>query len=86
MITVKVKTIWQGWVGVRDRYIAEAKEAGEGLVILHNRESMTIPHDEIDKRVVAQSEKPFTDRFGRDPHFLIYFNWKPEVRQGSLSL
>ena len=64
----------------------KVKTIGEGLVILHNQESMTIPHDEIDKRVVAQSEKRFTDRFGRDPHFLIYFNWKPEVRQGSLRM
>ena len=84
MITVKVNTLWHGWVGIRDRYITEAREAREGLVIVHNQEQMTIPYYEIDKFIIAKSDRPFTDRFGRDPHYLFYFDWKPKVKQGRM--
>jgi len=45
---------------------------------------MTLPAEEIEARIVARSEKPFPDKFGREKHYLIYFDWRPETRQGCL--
>lgn len=82
MIEVRVNTIWQGKVGIRDRYIKEAQETEQGLTIVHREERMAIPFHQLKELIVGKSERPFTDRYGKDPHYLIYFNWKPEAKQG----
>lgn len=86
MPRIAVNTVWQGLVGVRDKYIKEAQNTGEALTILHNREAMTIPSRDILSRIYATSDKPFTDRYGQDPHYLIYFRWVPDAKQAQLKL
>lgn len=84
MIKVKVKTIWQGKVAVRDKYIDEAKATGQGLIIAHKGASMVIPNDEIGNLITGYSERFFADRFSDKKHQLVYFNWKPTEVQPAL--
>lgn len=85
MIEIKVKSIWQGKVGVRDKYVEEALKDNEGLAIKHEGKVMTIPNEKIAGLVVGKSEQPFKDRFyPYTPHYLIYFLWKPDPLPPSL--
>lgn len=81
MISVRVRSIWQGKVGIRDKYIGKALTDGEGLEITHQSGIMIIPAGEVQKRIVSKSERPFPDRFGKGWHYLFYFEWKPSVNQ-----
>lgn len=85
MISIEVKTIWQGKVGIRDRYVKEATGKREGLLIIHGKDKMVIPFKKLKESIVGKSERRFVDQAGRDsPHYLIYFHWDPGVKQGSL--
>jgi hypothetical protein len=84
MIRVEVKTIWQGKVAVRDKYVDMALDNREGLIIVHSDDVMVIPFHGIQDRISGRSELPVKDRFSRDKHFLIYFNWQPDVKQAML--
>lgn len=83
MIEVKVKTIWQGQVGVAEKYLDEAKKTNQSLVISHGDSLMEIPHQDLAGRVAGYSEW-FSDRWGRGKYRLVYFDWKPTERQASL--
>lgn len=76
-IEVTVETLWQEKVAVRDRYIDEAIEKQKALVLIHSGEKMRIPFDQIRKRILFKSKKPFKDRFSRAEHYLYYFPWRP---------
>ena len=84
MIKLKVKSIWQGKVGVRDKYIQQAFDEKKGLEITCQYEIMIIPADEVQKKIVAKSDRPFKNRFGKGYHYLFYFLWKPLANQGKL--
>jgi len=84
MIEVKVKSTWQGKVGIRDKYALSALRKGEGLRVTYRDEVMEIPANEIERAIVGRSEKPFTDRFGKDSHYLFYFKWMPDFSQPRL--
>lgn len=84
MIKVECKTIWMGKVAVRDKYIDEALDTGEGIVITHGEDVMEIPFNEIKQRIVGRSALPVKDRFSPNRHFLFYLNWKPTIKQFSL--
>jgi len=84
MITIIVKTEYQGMIAIRDKYIKEAINAGEDLVIHHDGESMRIPCAKINDRIFTTSDKPFTNRYERDSHYLIYFPWVPDAKQGRM--
>ncbi|KKL67499.1 hypothetical protein LCGC14_2134360 [marine sediment metagenome] len=45
---------------------------------------MVIPWKEIDIKKLGGHDQKVWDRFGREYHILVYFDWKPEVKQGSL--
>jgi len=77
MIEIKVKTIWQGQVGIRDKYVQEALKQKNGLIIRKENEIMIIPAEELEAKIKGVSEKPFKDRFSEKQHFLFYFDWKP---------
>ena len=80
MIKIKVKSKFQEKVAIRDRYLPQARQ--EGLEIKHNEEVMTIPAEEVDKKIVGRSDKPFVDRYSLKTHYLLYFKWSPdEVKQ-----
>jgi len=85
MVSVRVKTIWQGKVAVRDRYVKEAVEKKQGLLITHGQDKMAIPFTELKRSIAGKSDRRFEDEIGRDkPHYLIYFNWEPIAKQGVL--
>ena len=85
MISVKVRSFWQGKVGIRDKYVKRALQGNESLEILYKNEGvMIIPAEKVQEKIVAKSEKPFQDKFGDKWHFLYYFNWKPLVNQQKL--
>lgn len=81
MIKVKVKTIWEGKVAVRDKYIDEARATGQGLIITHKQGFMVIPNEEINSRIDSYSEQFFADHFSDKKHQLVYFLWKPTRAQ-----
>lgn len=80
MITVKVKTIWHGKVGIHQKYIQKAKENRESLEFKHGIEFMVIPHEEIDSKLIGKSEKPFIDKYNNEIYYLFYFNWLPTFK------
>jgi hypothetical protein len=84
MVKVKVKTIWQGKIGIREKYFTEALNKNEPVILIHGDESMTIPSNEISKRVKGVSATAFKDRFSRDKHHLIHYEWKPDIKQVEL--
>lgn len=84
MIIVKARSVWQGKVGIRDKYVNSAIKSGRGLEITYRTEIMAIPAGEVRKKIVGKSENPFLDRFGGGWHYLIYFIWKPIVNQKKL--
>jgi len=83
---IKIQTIWQGKVGIRDKKINEALYHKEDLEIMSGRDIMIIPWEKIQGKIVGRSEKPFQDRFSKDSHYLIYFNWRPSKNQIKLAL
>ncbi len=84
MIPIKIKTIFQGKVAVRDRYINEAIKKKESLEITHRSGVMVIPCEDLQKKIVGKSDKPFQDRYSRELHFLIYYLWRPQNQQKQL--
>lgn len=83
MITVIVNTLWQGKVGVRDRYVKEAIDRREGLLIKHGNESMALPLTLLKEKIAGKSDKRMENYFGKDRHYLIYFFWVPTTKQES---
>ena len=89
MVEVQVTTLWQGKVGIREGFVQEALRAKQGLLIrLKQRgkqESMVIPADEVKDMIDSFSAGKFRDQYGRRrPERLVYFVWKPMVKQGTL--
>jgi len=84
MIKLKVKSTWQGKVGIRDKYVQQALDEKKGLEITCQAEIMIIPAEEVQKRIVAKSDRPFRNKFGKGYHYLIYFDWKPLANQRKL--
>lgn len=84
MIKVKVNSIWQGKVALREKYVQEAYEKRTGLEIHHNGSVMVIPYLNIQKRIVGRSDQPVHDKFGGGFHWLFYFDWKPNINQKKL--
>lgn len=78
-LSVKIKTIWQGQVGLRDKYIKKVRDGGYDLEIRHEDKVMTIPNNLLEKKIHARSEKPFYDRFSGNEHYLLYFLWQPDI-------
>lgn len=86
MIKVKVKTLWQGKVGIRDRYVVQCQDQEEDLMICHGEGAMLIPWGKLDRRTHGVSKEVHKDRFGRGGHRLIYFLWQPTAQQAQLKL
>lgn len=84
MIRIRVNTIWRGQVGVRDKYVEEAEQTGQSLFIFHGLEQMIIPWLDLKRLIVGRSEKAMVDRYGKNRHYLIYYDWRPMVKQSIL--
>jgi len=84
VIKIKVKSTWQGKVGIRDKYVNQAIREKQGLDISCQGEFMIIPAEKVKEKMIGKSQKHFKDKFSEEWHYLIYFNWKPNNRQGKL--
>lgn len=80
-IELKIKTIWQGRIGVHEKYLDKSDKEGRGFLFKHGEDTMAVPFDQIPYRVVAKTEKPFVDRFTNQPYHLYYFDWKPDPKK-----
>lgn len=86
---IRVKTIWQGKVGIHEKYIQQAYGNGpdkkfDDILIKHGEEVMTIPCLEIKKKIVGKSDIPFQDRYSMESYWLYYFEWKPDPKPATL--
>jgi len=84
MITVKIKSVWHGKVAIRDKYVVQAQKNKEDIFLVKGNDRMIIPLDKIDEAIVGKSEFPFQDKYSKESHYLIYFNWKPTTIQNKL--
>lgn len=79
--TVKVKTLWNGMVGVNGKYLRASVDKDQPLVIEHQELKMTIKPGDIKERIKARSDRQFRDRFGGVAYWLYYFDWKPDPEE-----
>lgn len=81
MPKVELKSVWQGKAAIPEKYIREAVESGEDIVIHCRKEgaTMTIPAEHAEKRVIFFSKNTFQDKFGEGLYRLAYYNWKPDA-------
>lgn len=87
MVVVKVKTVWNGRVAVRGRYIRQCLQEESDLTIWHNGDAMVIPFNELFTKRTGMSAEKFGDDFGKfDPDHLHYFKWKPTAVQDRMEL
>ena len=77
MATVEAKTIWQGKVGIPEKYYRDALKKREDFKIFFRNGIMKIPYPELMERKCGRSEDPLRDKFGRGKYYLVYFMWKP---------
>lgn len=75
MIKITVETLWQGKVGIRDKYIDQARKNNEGMEITHKNKQMTILFENLERKILFKSKIKFKDRFSNSSHYLYYMNW-----------
>jgi len=85
MIRVTIKSLWDGLVGVRDKYIQEAQGKKDDLVLIYGLEQMLIKWQDLHRLMVSKSEHPFKDKFSEDWHYLCYYKWIPTSKQGVMN-
>jgi len=69
-----IKTKWDNkFVALRDKIIQDAKDLNEGLEIHCEGQVMSIPFEDLDKKV--RFRKPYMDKFGRGLQQLCYYWW-----------
>jgi len=81
---IRINTIWQGKVGIREKQVLKALENKQDLLFVRRGEKMLIPYQFITNRIVGKSKESFLDRFSNERHYLMYFDWKPTIIQKSL--
>lgn len=84
VLKLKCKTVWQGKVGIREKYIIKALQEKFDIQIIYSGEVMSISNERIKEKIVGRSDKPFYDRFKGLEHYLIYFDWKPDEKPATL--
>jgi len=84
MLEIKIRTIWQGKIGVREKYIKQSVDTQQDLIFVKGNDYMIIPWDKIDEYIVGKSEQPVIDKFSNETHFLIYFKWCPTTKNLTL--
>ena len=83
-VSIEIKTVWQGKVGIRDKYVDKAQNQKKDLYIFKGNDAMIIPWAEINRLIVGKSDFPVPDRYSNESHYLVYFDWKPTTLQPSL--
>ena len=84
MIKVKIKSIWQGKVGIRDKYVIKARTEKDDICFIKELDVMIIPFGKLDEAIVGRSEFPVRDKYSKESHYMIYFDWKPTTLQKKL--
>ena len=84
MIQLRVKSIWKGQVGIRDKYVNQALRENKGLEIICQGEFMIIPATEVKEKITGKSKEHFKDKFSEEWHYLIYFSWEANDKQTKL--
>ena len=84
MIQLRVRSIWNGKIGIRDKYVNQALREKQGLEITCQGEFMIIPVEEVEGKITGKSKEHFKDKFSEEWHYLIYYNWKANDKQGKL--
>lgn len=74
----RVKTLWQGKIGMPDIQLKKIFDSGEDLIIEHGGKIMTIKNGEMKEKVVARSPETFQDRYSKVFYKLVYYSWKPD--------
>lgn len=85
MVEVKIKSIWNGMVGLNEKYYAEAIHKGVGLALFCGNEMMLIPAESVHS-FFTKSKEPFKDKFTNAKYHLIYYKWRPEKAETNQSL
>jgi len=78
-ISVKVNTIWNGQVAIRNKYVDRAIKGQSDLAITHDNITMVIPCDEVESKIRGKREN-VPDKFSDKLHTLYYFSWDIGVR------
>lgn len=84
MRTIKVKTLWQDRAWVADHVLNECKAEGEGLVLKHKGDTMTIPSEKMDPKFWMKGQEVYRDKFNREPYSLYGIHFVPDEKQQSL--
>lgn len=83
MIKKKIKTIFNGQAGIHEKYITQALESGDDILLIHKGEYMEIKNNQIGKLGVW-GKHTFLDRFKKEFYHLVYFDWNPQSTQTKL--
>ena len=86
---IRVKTTWQGKVGLHEKYINPYLDLAlvgnlRNLEIKIGDEIMTIDKKEVAEKIVGKTDHPFQDRFSMETYNLYYFNWVPDPKPATL--
>lgn len=77
MVNIKVRTIWQGKVGIHPKFLDECLEKKDDLCIEHEGDFMQIKFSDLPKKLVGKSKETFLDKFSQQPYQIYYFKWSP---------
>ena len=84
MIYCEVRTLWQGKAGLNEeRYVIPAEEKRQGITItlLETGEVMVLSRSEVLSSRWGRSAQRFTDKYNRRDYYLVYYEWKPTIKQ-----
>jgi len=76
-VAIRVKSLWVGRVGIRDRYLMQALAEKKGLRIKVKEEEMIVSYEELQTSLVGKSKTAFKDKYSNTSHYLYYYHWKP---------
>ena len=80
-VRIKIKTLFQGKVAINEKYFLEADKNEDSLIFEHNGSIMEISYEDIAMDIVGVSKDRFKDNFGKGSYRLLYYKWKPTIRQ-----
>lgn len=83
---IKVKTLFQGQIAIRDKYIKKAERTGEDILIFHDNQVMEIQNKDIRPKALARSRFQVRDKYSKESHYLFYYKWLPTKGQKTLNL
>lgn len=82
-VKVKVRSLWQGKVGVNSKHYERALAGNSPIEIVHANEYMLLSPEQVAKPE-SRSKETFTDRFSKETYYLVYYLWKPTISQQAL--